>query len=304
MMIRFLKKIIIFIIIGVIFLTLLLSYYGGYLDYFYEKFTTAKQYSFILGDSRAMQGIQPKVLDSCLQKSKYKLPTYNFSFTIAQIAYGPSYLSAIKRKLDTTVYNQLFIVSVNPWMLANREPRLANESDALFLKSPPHNMEIMNVSPNFEYIIKNFNYFHFKAVFRKNSKLHKDGWLEENNLPTSKKIFEEWKANQILMFNSWVTKWEISNFRIRWLSNSIAYLKKYGTVVLIRMPIDNEILFVETAFWKDFDVDINKLSVQHDIVYFNFSGKNEWKTYDGHHLDKFGGKLFSVKLSEEIKKQL
>jgi hypothetical protein len=91
---KFIKKAIIFFIIIILFLSVLLNKYGGYLDYFYEKFTTPKQFSLVLGDSRAMQGIQPKVLDSCLQNSKFKLPTYNFSFTIAQASYGPSYLTA------------------------------------------------------------------------------------------------------------------------------------------------------------------------------------------------------------------
>ena len=78
----------------------------------------------------------------------------NCDFTIAQTAYGPSYLNAIKRKLDSTVHNQLFIVTVNPWMLSNRKPELIIESDMLFENMPPHNMNYMDINPNFEYFVK------------------------------------------------------------------------------------------------------------------------------------------------------
>lgn len=298
---KFFNKIILFIAIVCCGITMLLNSYGGYLDYFYEKFTTPKQFSMILGDSRAMQGIQPKVLDSCLAESNYKLPTYNFSFTIAQAAYGPSYLKAIKRKLDTTVTNQLFIVTVNPWVLANRTPAFNLESDAIFEGTPPHNMTVMSMEPNLEYFIKNFNYFHFKAIFRKNSKLHKDGWLEENNLPKTKEVFVEWKAYQLKMFHSWSNEWEVSTYRLKWLSQTIKYLQSFGDVVIVRTPIDIEILDIENRFWNNFDKDINKIALENNVLYLNFINKNIWNTYDGHHLDKFGGKLFSIELSKQIK---
>lgn len=298
---KFLKKIAIFLILLCSGLIILLNNYGGYLDYFYEKFTTPKQFSMILGDSRAMQGIQPSVLDSCLAKSKYKLPTYNYSFTIAQTSYGPSYLKAIKRKLDTSSYNQLFIITVNPWMLANRTPKLKLESDSIFQNTPPHNMIYTSMKPNLEYFIKNYHYFHFKSIFRRNNKLHKNGWLEENNLPKDKQIFLEWKSKQIEMFNNWKREWRVSEYRLKWLTNTVNYLNKFGEVKLVRLPLDIEILEIENKFWKHFDIDMNVISENTQVDYLNFSASNKWKTYDGHHLDKYGGKLFTIYLSELIK---
>lgn len=297
---KFLNKITLFITLVIFGVLLLLNTYGGYLDYFYEKFTTPKQFSMILGDSRAMQGIQPAILDSCLINCNYKLPTYNFSFTIAQIAYGPSYLEAVKQKLDTSVSNQLFILSVNPWMLANRTPKDSIESDMIFQDSPPHNMKNMGMKPNVEYLIKNYNYFHFKAIFRKNSKMHKDGWLQENNLPTNNKVFESWKLNQIKVFQKWADKWQQSNYRLSWLQRTVTYLQQYGKVFIIRTPIDKEILDIENSFWSSFDYEMQNISVEHQCSYFNFTTNNSWKTYDGHHLDKHGGKLFTKELSKLI----
>jgi hypothetical protein len=256
----------------------------------------------IIGDSRSFQGIQPKVLDSCLAKSKYSnISNYNFSFTIAQASYGPSYLQAIKRKVDTAKNTDgLFIISVNPWVLANRKPNNKIESDKMFKNMPPHNMKMMSKSPNFEYLVKNFNYFHFKSIFRKNNKLHKDGWLEENNLPKDKKTFIKWKANQIRIFEEFSNDWKKSDYRLEWLSNTINFLNKHGNVVLVRMPVDSEILNIEAEFWNDFDKDIIMISDMNNVEYLNFTKTNIWKTYDGHHLDKFGGKLFSIELSRLI----
>ncbi|GGK60444.1 MULTISPECIES: hypothetical protein [Flavobacteriaceae] len=302
------RKITLFIILVVSFITVLLNYYGGYIDPFYEKFTTPKQFSMILGDSRAMQGIQPKVLDSNLKESNYKLPIYNFSFTIKQATYGASYLNAIKRKLDTTFNNQLFVVTVNPWMLANRTPKLLVESDSIIMNEPPHNITNMTMKPNIEYFIKNFRFFNFRGVFSKNNKLHKDGWseihiddwLEENNFPKNKEIFLERKHNQMSLFGNFAKRWNTSKYRLNWLEKTIVYLQQYGKVFVVRMPIDKEILEIENEFWSDFDIEIDNISKNTQIDYFNFSN-NTWSTYDGQHLDKFGGKSFAERLSELIK---
>lgn len=298
---KFLYKIVVFISLffgGIIFL---FNFYGGYIDYFYPKFTTQKQFSFILGDSRAFQGIHPKELNVTLKNSNFKLPSYNFSFTIAQTAYGPSYLEAIKRKLDTLENNQLFIVTVNPWMLAKRTPKEEKESDEIFQDSPPHNMKNMSSNPNIEYLIKNQSYSHFKSIFRKKSKTFKDGHRENYNLPSSKKVFKEWMEIQKKMFLEFSEKYTISEFRLEWLGKTISYLKQYGSVVLVRLPIDNEILEVENDFWKEFDSSIEAVSLKNNTTYLNFSKELRWSTYDGHHLDKNGAKTFTKTLGDKIK---
>lgn len=305
---KFLKKITVLIILVGIFITLLLNNFGANIDPFYEKFTTHEQSSMIFGDSRAMQGIQPKVIDSCLENSTYKLPSFNFSFTIKQIEYGPSYLKSIKRKLDTLSHNQLFVITVNPWMLANRTPKSKMESDSILANMPPHNMRFMNFSPNVEYLVKNYSYFKFNTLFNNNYKLHKngwsefhlDGWLEENNFPQNKEAFLERKQSQIELYSNKAKKESVSQYRLNWLNKTIVYLQQYGKVVLVRMPIDKEILEIENKFWSHFDDEIKAISKNRKIDYFNFS-TNIWSTYDGQHLDVYGSKKFTIKLSELIK---
>ena len=277
---------------------------GGYVDYFYEKFTTPKAKSLILGDSRSMQGIQPTVINNDLLNQYFELPILNYSFTIAQISYGPLYLESIKKKLDSTSKNGLFIVTVNPWILSKREKD--NEQRGVYFEEgmPPHNMNFVNMDPNFEYFFKNFNYFHFKSIIRRTSKMHKDGWLEESNLPKDSVMLNVWKKKQIDLYTNWSKVWKKSVYRLTSLMETINYLKGFGTVTLIRMPIDKHLLQIEENFWNNFDKDILNLAKKTNVKYINFSKDNIYETYDGNHLDKYGGITFTKNLCDSIRLNL
>lgn len=297
---KFLIKTTLFFILTILGLSFILMKYGGYVDYFYEKFTVPKQASMILGDSRSLQGIQPQIMNQELKDTGLNLPIFNYSFTIAQINYGKPYTESIEKKLKPSK-NGLFILSVNPWLFTGREGDdlkngIYSEADA-----PPNNMYFVNENPNFEYFIRNFHYFFFKAVFKKKAKLHKNGWLEETNLPKDSATLNEWKNNQVKLYKDFSQKWKKSAIRMNDFIVLINYLKKNGTVVLVRMPVDPKILEVENNFWRDFDNDINSLAKQNNFKYINFSQSNKYRTYDGNHIDKFGGVPFTKELCDSIK---
>ena len=46
---------------------------------------------------------------------------------------------------------------------------------------------------------------------------------------------------------------------------------------------------------------MKSISELHNILYLNYTKDNHYSTYDGHHLDKFGSKLFSMDLGKIIK---
>src|ERR1041384_4495411 len=96
----FFLKILLFAVTVSTIVVLFLEYYGAYVDYFYNKFISPPQHSMIIGDSKSLMGIQPAVMTQKLQGSRFEMPMYNFSFTIAQAAYGEHYLESIKNKLD------------------------------------------------------------------------------------------------------------------------------------------------------------------------------------------------------------
>ena len=149
-------------------------------------------------------------------------------------------------------------------------------------------------------------YFHFKSVFRKKSFLHKDGWLEENNLPQDSLVFKDWKKNQINMFTGFIEDYKVSEFRKKSLDTLIKDLKKHGQVYLVSTPIDKALLEIENRFYPDFDRDMDVVSKLNNISYLNFNKSNTQKyaTYDGHHIDKFGGKVFTKALCDSIMTRL
>jgi len=294
---KFILKSITFAIIAIIIVSFILIKYGAYADYFYNKFTTPKAKSMILGDSRSFQGIQPKIINAFFDDNQYDLPMFNYSFTIAQISYNELYLQSIKRKIDKTTKNGLFILSVHPWVLSNK-----NTTD---INVPPHNMNNVTSNPNYEYFIKNLNYFHFKSIFRQNSKLHKDGWLEERNIPSNKKILLDWKKKQIKMYQDFSKKWRPSKLYLKNLDSTVKFLKNYGKVVLVRMPVNNAINTIENNYWHNFDNDMSIITLNNNIKYISFVKDSlKYKTYDGNHIDKNGGVFFTKDLCEKIKNML
>ncbi|KAB1071275.1 hypothetical protein F6U93_00660 [Tamlana haliotis] len=292
------------VVIGVV--SFILMNYGGNVDYFYEKFTTKKAHSIILGDSRSFQGIQPSIVDSYFENFPLQLPILNYSFTLKQTAYGPPYLESVKRKLNSETKNGLFIISVHPFLLANRSGKEEEKQGEFFeADMPPHNMRFVNNSPNFEYLLKNFDYFHFRGIIKKSSKTHKDGWLEETNLPDDKALLKTWKDNQITLYNGFQKKWLKSEIRLEYLEKLILYLKNHGHVVLVRLPIDKELIAIENEFWNTFNIDMRNMSNKNDIEYITFSEvENTFNTYDGIHIDKFGGVPFTKALCDSINVKL
>jgi hypothetical protein len=76
-------------------------------------------------------------------------------------------------------------------------------------------------------------------------------------------------------------------------------LKKHGKVVLVRIPVSEEILKIENKLCISFDSIIESRFV--DVPYLNY--KNEAKKYmyiDGVHLYKKSGKEFTKQLANDI----
>lgn len=297
----FLKKILLFLIICTAIITFVLMKFGGNVDYFYNKFITPKTNSMIIGDSRSMQGIQPSIINNELNLEENKSTIINYSFTIAQAPIGPLYRKSILKKIDKNSKNGIFIISLTPMMLASNNEKDNEKGEFIEENMPPHNMSIVNMNPNYEYFIKNLSYFHFKALFRKKSTMHKDGWLEENNLPENKKTLNNWKKIQEEKFILMSKNYTKSAYRLKSLDTLVNNLKAYGKIYLLRMPISKSFFNLENTFYPNFDKNIDSIALKNKTHYFNFCKiKNTYKTYDGHHLDKYAGKEFTKTLCDSI----
>ncbi|HEX8269210.1 MAG TPA: hypothetical protein VF581_04905 [Flavobacterium sp.] len=274
--------------------------HGGTIDYFYNKFTTPTQKSLITGDSRSLQGIQPSVLNKCLAGSNYELPFFNFSFTIKEAAYGPLYTESILKKLDPETKNGVFILTVDPWLFAKRPDENYQEKEYFEKGKPPHNMTFYSANPNYEYLIRNYGYFHFRSIFSKPSELHKDGWLEERKLPEDSAAFNRLLDLQHQRYTEFAAAWKKDEFRMKELRKLVERLQKHGKVFLVRLPTIKSIEDIEDKFWPGFDAEIQQVAYAQKVSYLNFVAVKGYQTYDGNHLDKKGGAEFTKTLCDSI----
>ncbi len=296
-----LLKLGLFFVICITIVSFVLLKYGGYVDFFYEKFTTPKAKSLIIGDSRSFQGVQPSVINNYFDNREYEFPILNYSFTIAQALIGPYYNRSIFKKLDETSKNGLFIICLTPEMLATKKGYDNTKGEFREKGQPPHNLKFVSMNPNYEYFIKNLSFFHFKGAFGKHSKLHKDGWLEETNLPSDIETLNSWKKANIDDFLKDISDYKLSKIRIESLKLLVKKLKTHGEVFLVRMPISDEFLSQENKYYPKFDFILDSISKTTDIKYLNFNKMaNKYETYDGHHINKFSGKIFTKDLCDLI----
>lgn len=284
-------------------LLILFSMADGYADPFYMRFTSPKQTSLILGTSRAAQGIQPQVLNTLLSRKDF----FNYSFTLGHSRYGPNYLELIKRKLDTQSKQSVFIVTVDPWSISNTD----KESDDISKFKEigdveTSNMYFVNMNPNYYYLLFKYNdsYIHLVRKTNPDIFLHVDGWLEitcrMDSVSVRKRLDE--KINNYRTVN--LKKYKFSNIRYKYLIKTINYLKNYGTVYLVRLPIHPLMMDIENELMPEFNEYVKKICDSEDVNYFNMTYLNDICSYtDGNHLYKDSGREVTERLAEWVIQQ-
>lgn len=295
---KFIIKIIIFSIIG---LTLVLSMcykIDGYSDSFYVKFTTQRQTSLLLGTSRAAQGLQPSVFESVLNKR-----FFNYAFSVFHSPYGKTYLNSIQKKLDTT-RNGIFVLAVDPWSLSsltkNPEDSLSFRETNLALKKT----NFVNIKPNLFYLMNNRNERFYDLIIDKQSTsfLHEDGWLEIN-LPIDSLKFDENVEKKIEKYKrDMLPKAQFSQTRYNYLKQTINFLNRYGDVYLVRLPIHQRMMNLDSILMPHFNENI-KEAIQLSGGYLDLTPLNSNFYYtDGNHLHKTSGKIVSEIIANWVNK--
>ena len=284
---------------------------NGKIDGFYLRFTTPKQHSLVVGNSRAAQGIVPSVVDEYLSGLNFQGPLFNFGFSLSTSPYGPYYLASIRKKLDFSTRNGLFILSVDPWSIS-REAHLTDKDTTYFFesKSLPYNMHFVNSSPNIEYLFKNYykgwgDMIVANTVRTVQAELHPDGWLEVT-IPMNKAKHDARIKDKVQRYRSenFYAK-TFSPVRLDYLKKTIRFLKARGQVYLVRIPLDHRLAEIEHEYLPEFDQLMEKCSAETDVPYLNYFADNElYQTTDGNHLYKESAKLFSKKLAEDIRKHM
>jgi hypothetical protein len=270
-------------------------------DYDYCKATHAAN-SLVLGDSRTRRGISPEILRQELGLNGKML---NLAFNGVSSPYGEHYYRLIKKKIARGTTDGLFIVTVSPGSIMDylgESPTMPREGDFRF-----YNLWFVNLNPNLEYLIRNVAGDRSLATELLNQKkrkrhqdiFHPDGWVERkpNDRRQFKRQLDELKVTQRMPRRS--------PAREEYLDKTVAHLKQYGQVVLVRLPIAEEMLAEETKVFPEFDGLIKGLAEKYGVPYHDFAGHGaEFEFYDDfHHLDGPSARAFSAALAEQIQAQ-
>lgn len=298
---KFIFKIFIFVIIILTTYIFLGFLADGYTDPFYLRFTSGKQNSLILGSSKAAQGILPEKLNLKISKSILNEDIYNYAFTVNHSPFGKLYFKSIKEKLNTQTKNGLFIITVDPWAISKSNKINHMRETELEIGK----LTFFNSNPNYDYLLNSykssmFNLIRLKYSKNKNLFLHKSGWLEVD-ISLSDSDLKRGIKEKILVYKNKIKNYKISDIRLSYLEKTISLLSKHGKVILVRMPIHNDMLIIENEFDVGFNERMEVLKRKYDIPYLVYQDEN-YIFPDGNHLYKDSGKQFSEKLANDINK--
>lgn len=271
----------------------------GFLDPFYLRFTSPKQSSLIIGTSRSAQGLVPSIINQELNRDDI----YNFSFTIVHSPYGPIYFKQIKQKLTATEKRGVFILNIDPWSVSVQVDQ-SNSSIYTEKELALGKTLFINHSPNLTYLLFAYEgpYIDF---FRETPKgrvfLHDDGWLEVN-APMDEKNISKRLAEKIKSYEEKVRAYRFSEFRWNYFRKTIEFLKDYGTVYLVRLPVHKSILSIDNKLIPNLNRRVEELADSLNVRYLDLSEESENYIYvDGNHLYKKSSFSASRRIAKWIK---
>lgn len=273
-----------------------LSLANGHSDPFYLKISSSEKTNLILGTSKPAQGIHPTILNNALNKE-----FYNFSFTMHSSPFGKAYLKAIKEKLDTTVADQTFIITIDIWGLGIAKKDI-KEHDFRENTSFLNQLNSVNANPNIDYLMNHFsgNYY---ELFKTSSPatLHENGWLEVA-IDENKSKVEQRRKFTLLDYQKKVSEFRFSELRLAYLIETIDYLKQYGKVYLVRLPVHQELFNIEEQIAENQFNQLANKAISHAHGYLDLSPQNHKHQYtDGVHLNVKSGADISRQMANWIK---
>lgn len=297
---------------------LLLLFTLGLLPFLIVKWAYVQQYDInyykslgqadhlITGLSRAKRGISPSILSEQLQLEGQML---NFAFNNVQSPYGGYYHKAIKRKLNRQHKDGLFVLSVAPGAMMDAEDRngafvLPRERHFFFYK-----LWMENTSPNIEYMLRSplkggASLFQFlrndwKVLLGWEESdwpeiIHEDGWGELDTARISRRIARGDAPPE--------ETYQRSATREIYLLETIRFLKDYGRVVLVRLPISEKFRIYEEGLYPGFSESMATFADELEVEFIDYSYFYPDDRYpDGQHLAGPAARQFSRQLAEDLK---
>lgn len=318
---EFLTKISIVIFALIALHLLLLFQFDGNTDPYYNKLTGERSSSLVLGGSRASEGINPTEFNK-FWNTGTKNDLFNFAFTNSDSPYGSTYFNAIKKKIDTNSRNGVFLLSVHPWNISSLTNDVNDSTNFREKKLVLGTLNDVTSQPNLDYLINYYGFGWGNSLVKKSentafkllkqktkiktgkwSYVHEDGWLEVISMLTDSIEIEAYENKSINTYlNAEKTQlYRISENRIHYLIKTIEYLKQYGTVYLIRLPVNKKVVAYENEKFPNFNGIIKEITAKTNSKYIDFSSEADSFHYsDGNHLLKESTTRFSHKLAEII----
>jgi len=283
----------------------------GFVGDDYPKFTHASP-NLVLGLSRAHFGLDPATLSRELSPLMKEEDFLNFAFEKSQSPYGEVYLEAIKKKLKKGTKDGVFLLCVSPgsFSVPNRlkteEEILAFDKQMMIGK-----VKNLNTHPNFEYVRKCFGRSLYKGILPQDHRIttvfHDNGWeefrLKAGTYEIDQKQIKFWQDETAKGYSKIADALPeyIADYRMRWFRKTVAELKAFGKVYIIRLPMHEGVLRLEDSIWKDFDADMSHVASDFEVSYLNYARTGEkYQTYDGSHLHSASAKKFSRDVALEI----
>lgn len=302
------KFILSILVFGFIILVSIVAFFymaDGSTDAMYLKFTTPQQSALIIGSSRAAQGIHPEKINTTLQRDD----VYNYAFQIPTSPYGEAYFNSIKRKINPNTKNGLFILEVNPWTIGLRKDSITNEEYLSEAKGFLANTNRVSMNPNFEYLIESYNGSYINILKDRNRKgayqtlfVEDDGWLHVT-IESDMISREDRTALKIKTYRKDLNIYHgVSQYRKDYLIKTIAFLKAYGNVYLVRIPVIDDMLQIEKDLQPNFENQMQQIAKDNEIQFINMMPNLSKYSYtDGNHLDVSSGEQFSIDLANNIR---
>jgi len=262
------------------------------IDNFYVKLRSTTQNGLILGDSRALQGLNPE---------KFDFPVENFAFTISHSPYDGSYLGLIKKKISPiSSTKKIHILSVTPWSV------LTNLKDSMDLNPYfSHNLSLPLMSPNFEYMYKylNMSFVNLLRLLSSKSEVSDLGWCKITM--DSTELHREYPRRVREKIQNYSTKYPIENLnrqspRILNLVEIIKYLSLSGEVVICRLPVSPEMLNLENQKFHYFNNLLAEIAESNSAKFIDLTDLNI-QTTDGNHIYWKDVNQVSLELNRRIK---
>lgn len=285
--------------------------YSSKYDLNYSKLSSSKQSSLIIGTSRAAQGIDPILLDSITQPILGNCSMYNYAFNLGCSPFGPAYYKAIINKVsqDQNDSLKMFIVTVDPWSISDfkevYQPKEVNHyEDLTFLGK----IDQFSGNPNYSYLIKSFRRPLYSVFITDKSKptvRNRGAYLLSKHEYSQKSIDSHVKAKMESYRKKQFSKKQFSQKRYAYFEKTISELKKYGQVIIVRLPVSKEMRNLEMEYMPTFSEKIELTSEKLRVPFYNpFEKSGEYLSVDGNHLHGSGVINFTIEMGQYINQEL